>query len=162
MSITKEQFKATLSQWASGITVVTTLHPTAKIHAITVSAFSSISLDPPLIMVAIAQKAEAHDLIAQAKVFGVMMLHSEQSEVSQQAAGFAGKEGHQLPNCPYAAQVTGAPILENCLAWLDCTLYAAYPGGDHTIYIGQVMATGTQPGQPLLWYDRHYRQLQLS
>jgi flavin reductase (DIM6/NTAB) family NADH-FMN oxidoreductase RutF len=160
MSVTKEQFKATLSQWASGITVVTTLHPTANLHAITVSAFSSISLEPPLIMVAIAQKAEAHDLIAQAKVFGVMILNSQQPEISQQAAGFTGKEGHQLPGSGYGPKITGAPILADCLAWLDCTVYAAYPVGDHTIYVGQVMATGTQPGQPLLWYDRDYRQVQ--
>jgi flavin reductase (DIM6/NTAB) family NADH-FMN oxidoreductase RutF len=158
MNITKEEFKQTLSCWASGVTIVTTRREDG-IHAMTASSFSSLSLDPPLIMLAVSKKTRTHNQIAEQRCFGVMILHSGQQEVSNCGAGFRGEEGNYLTGISFEEAITGAPILKDCLAWLDCSLYASHDGGDHTIYVGKVEATGCHEGAPLLWFNRGYQQL---
>jgi flavin reductase (DIM6/NTAB) family NADH-FMN oxidoreductase RutF len=147
-----------MSCWASGITVITTKREDGLL-AMTASSFTSLSAEPPLILVAVNKNVRIHDPIAEQKAFGVMILSSEQEEVSNCGAGFRGHEGNFLLGVPFYQAVTGAPILEKSLAWMDCSLYATYEGGDHTIYVGKIEATGAQEGEPLLWYSRGYRKL---
>lgn len=156
MHITKELFKQTMSRWASGITIVTTRRGEG-LNAMTATAFSSISAEPPLVMVAINKHNHTHALIEEQRAFGIMILKNGQEEISNGGAGFRGAEGHFLLGTPFRVERTGAPILIDCLAWLDCALYASYDGGDHTIYLGKVEATGTNEGEPLLWYGRGYQ-----
>lgn len=158
MAITRDQFKETLSRWASGITVVTTRRE-GGVHGMTASAFSSLSIDPPLITVAVDKRTRTHKRIEEEKCFGVMILRTGQDELSNMAAGFRGEEGNYLPGYTHRQEVTGAPILDDALAWMDCSLYASYDGGDHTIYVGKIEATGVGEGEPLLWFNRGYRQL---
>jgi flavin reductase (DIM6/NTAB) family NADH-FMN oxidoreductase RutF len=158
MAVTKEQFKQTMSCWASGITIVTTKHED-RLLAMTASSFTSLSAEPPLILVAVNKSARTHPKIPEQRAFGVMILASNQEEVSSYGAGFYGQEGNFLPGVAFHQEITGAPILNECLAWMDCSLYAAYDAGDHTIYIGKIEATGSQHGDPLLWYSRGYRRL---
>jgi flavin reductase (DIM6/NTAB) family NADH-FMN oxidoreductase RutF len=158
MSITRDQFKQTLSCWASGVTVITTRREDG-IHGMTASSFCSLSLDPPLIMIAVAKKNRTHEKIEEQRAFGVTILNSDQEDISSRAAGFQGDEGNHLTDVPYHQEVTGAPILDNSLAWLDCSLHASYDGGDHTIFVGKVEATGVNEGEPLLWYSRGYKKL---
>ncbi|MEW6735784.1 MAG: flavin reductase family protein [Acidobacteriota bacterium] len=158
MAITKEEFKQTFSHWASGITVITTRRE-GGIHAMTASSFCSLSLEPPLIMVAVAKHTRTHGRIVEQQAFGVMILNTEQEAISSQGAGFHGEEGNYLLGIPYHQEITGAPILDKSLAWMDCSLHASYDGGDHSIFVGKVEATGSCEGEPLLWYSRGYRQL---
>ena len=158
MAITRDEFKLSLSRWASGITVITTKREDG-IHGMTASAFASVSLDPPLIMVAVGKHNRTHSRIAEQQAFGVMILHTGQEEISNRAAGFQGEEGNFLLGVPHHFGATGAPILDDCSAWLECSLYASYDGGDHTIYVGKIEATGVHDGEPLLWYGRGYRRL---
>jgi flavin reductase (DIM6/NTAB) family NADH-FMN oxidoreductase RutF len=158
MAITKEDFKQTMSCWASGITVVTTKHEDG-LFAMTASSFTSLSADPPLILVAVNKNARIHPKIAEQKSFGVMILDSNQEDISSAGAGFKGGDGHLLPGIAFHQEVTGAPILNESLAWMDCSLDASYEAGDHTIYIGKIEATGSSKGDPLLWYSRGYRKL---
>ncbi len=158
MAVTKEQFKQTMSCWASGITIITTKHEDGML-AMTASSFTSLSAEPPLILVAVNKTARIHPKIAEQKAFGVMILASNQEETSSCGAGFRGPEGNFLAGIAFHQKITGAPILNDCLAWLDCSLYASHDAGDHTIYIGKIEATGSQEGEPLLWYSRGYRRL---
>ena len=100
-----------------------------------------------------------HSYLQEAQSFGVQLLASGMEELSNRCAGLQGEDGHWLNDVPHRTEVTGAPILEGMLAWLDCSLWRTYDGGDHTIFVGEIQAGGAQDGWPLLWFNRGYRQL---
>lgn len=158
MPIDSHTFKEVLSRWASGITVVTCGTPEG-LHGMTASSFCGVSLDPPLILVCVDRRNRTHRLIREAGVFGVHILGSHMQEISDRCAGFLGEEGHQLRDVEYGTKVTGAPILEGTLAWMDCVLTQAHEAGDHTIYVGEIQAAGATEGTPLLWFERGYHRL---
>lgn len=155
MFVSKEQFKQTMSNWASGITIITTCREEGLL-AMTASSFTSLSIEPPLILVAVSKNTRTYKQIIKQKAFGVMILALGQEEISNCGAGFRGEEGNFLTGIPYHKEITGAPILDQCLAWMDCSLYATHDAGDHTIFIGKLEAVGSQSGEPLLWYGRGY------
>ncbi|MBN8724669.1 MAG: flavin reductase [Acidobacteria bacterium] len=158
MSVTKEQFKQTMSNWASGITIITTCREEGLL-AMTASSFTSLSIEPPLILVAVNKNSRTHKQILQQEAFGVMILALGQEEISNSGAGFYGEEGNFLVGVAYHKEITGAPILDQCLAWMDCSLYTTCDAGDHTIFIGKLEAVGSQSGEPLLWYGRGYYKI---
>jgi len=158
MPVSADEFRGALRRWASGVSIVTTRHESG-IRGITVSSFCSLSLDPPLILICIARGARSHDSIARQKAFAVNILGAGQRGLSDRAAGRSGEEGTRLDGMGYRAVVTGAPVLEDVLAWLDCTLVDRHPAGDHTIYIGRVEAAGAGSGGPLLYFRGAYRRL---
>lgn len=147
-----------MSRWASGVTVVTCRRP-GGIHGMTASAFCSVSLDPPLVLVCVARRNRTHQYIQEQGAFAVHILGTEMEELSNRCAGFRGEEGHWLDEVPHRAEATGAPVLEGALAWMDCSLWQAYDGGDHTIYVGEIQAGSAGDGAPLLWFERGYRQI---
>lgn len=153
-----DTFRAIMSRWASGVTVVTCRHH-GQVHGMTASAFCSVSLDPPLILICVDHRHRTHDYLKEQGAFGVHILHTGMAEVSDRCAGFRGEEGHWLVDVPTRAELTGAPILQQALAWMDCSLWQAYEGGDHTIYVGEIRAGGAAEGEPLLWFNRGYRRL---
>ena len=155
MPVAPGQFRDVLRLWASGVSIVTTRRA-GGIQGITVSSFTSLSLDPPLVLVCIEKRARCHDAIAAQRCFGVNILSAGQADLSDGAAGRRGVEGSWLAAAPHRTEVTGAPLLAGALAWLDCALEATHPGGDHTIYVGRVEAAGGVDGKPLLWFDRGY------
>jgi flavin reductase (DIM6/NTAB) family NADH-FMN oxidoreductase RutF len=159
MPITDEQFRRTMGQWASGVTVITTLHP-GGIHGMTASSFCSVSLHPPLILVCVDHRNRTHAYLEESRVFCVHILAEGQEELSQRCAGRLGDAGKELQGVPYHAGVTGAPILDGCLAWADCRILHTHDGGDHTIFVGQIEATGEdETARPLLYWRGRYRRL---
>ena len=156
--VTAEQFRNALKNWASGVSVLTTRRD-GGIRGITVSSFCSLSLDPPLILVCIDRKSPSHDLIAQQGCFAVNILRQEQQQISDMAAGRLGEGSAHLEGVSFHSEATGAPILDDSLAWLDCRLAGSHREGDHTIYVGQVEASGGREGQPLLYYSGSYRAI---
>lgn len=158
MPVDPGQFRDVLRLWASGVSVVTTRRP-GGIQGITVSSFTSLSLEPPLILVCIEKRARTHAAIEVQRCFGVNILSAGQVDLSDRAAGRRGVEGCWLEASPHRTAVTGAPLLAGALAWLDCALEAAHPGGDHTIYVGRVEAASGTDGKPLLWFNRNYAGL---
>ena len=164
MTISSEQFRNALRLHPAGVTIVTIKAPSQEQpHGLTVSAFSSISPEPPLIMVAIDHRASGHELLEEeGAVFAVNILTQEMSELSNRFAWI--KDEDRFATGDWGTAVTGAPILQNALAWLDCTIYDRYEAGTHTIYLGKVEASGT-PGDgkcPLLYWNRGYRALKTS
>jgi flavin reductase (DIM6/NTAB) family NADH-FMN oxidoreductase RutF len=145
-----------MRRWASGVSVVTT-RAGGGIRGITVSSFASLSLRPPLVLICISRKAVSHRLIRTQRRFAVNVLKAGQRRLADLAAGRFGERGNRLEGVPHRKGVTGAPILLGCLAWIECSLVASHPGGDHTIFVGRVRAAGRSSGRPLLYFGGDYR-----
>ncbi|MEM6281912.1 MAG: flavin reductase family protein [Chloroflexota bacterium] len=156
MPISPDDFKSTMRQFSAGVTIVTA-KAGEDVHGMTVSAFVSVSAEPPLISVIINNKASAHKLLQQEDaVFAVNILKDDQQELSN---NFAWGEGDRFAMGNWTTGLTGAPVLADALAWLDCTIYDRYVAGSHTIYIGEVQATNvlTTDESPLIYWNRDYR-----
>jgi flavin reductase (DIM6/NTAB) family NADH-FMN oxidoreductase RutF len=159
MSISSKDFRDALRHFPSGVTVVT-IKADDKVHGLTVSAFASVSPDPPLVAVIIDHRHHAFELLEEeGAVFAVNILHQDQVELSNRFAWLKDQDRFKEGNWQVAA--TGAPVLADALAWLDCTIYTSHQAGTHTIYVGLVQASQVaQPGKhPLVYWNRGYRQL---
>ena len=158
MTVSADDFKSALQLWASGVTVVTTQSEKFGVQGMTVSAFSSVSVDPPQILVCINDRADTGDGIDESQCFAVNVLTTEQLETSNQFAGGTSQQ-QRFANADWSAGVTGAPLLNNSLMTLDCTVVEKVRAGTHWIIIGEVQACECRSGEPLLYYRSAYRQL---
>lgn len=161
MPISSEVYRDALRHFPSGVTIVT-IYLQGSIHGLTVSAFASISPTPPLIMVAIDNRHRAQTLLqSPGAVFAVNILRQDQAELSNRFAWV--KDEDRFDAGDWGTALTGAPVLRDALAWLDCTIYAYYATGTHTIYVGEVQAsqTPTPDEAPLVYWNRQYRALHL-
>ncbi len=161
MNIDTENFRDALRHFPAGVTIVTVKTPNEpEPHGLTVSAFSSISPNPPLVMVTIDHRNYAHTLLQQeGATFTVNFLAHDQEALSNRFAWV--KDEDRFAEGDWGTAVTGAPILKNALAWLDCTIHERYEAGTNTIYIGKIQASGVpRPDEkPLIYWNRGYRQL---
>jgi flavin reductase (DIM6/NTAB) family NADH-FMN oxidoreductase RutF len=147
-------FKKTLGQWASGVTIVTVDHDGAP-RGMTASSFTSLSLNPPLVMFAVAQTAHFHSIISGAKRFGVNILAKDQDAYSNH---FAGRPDEGLKITWIDAE--GIPFLDGSLAHIACQFEEAFPGGDHTIFVGRITHSQVWPERsPLLFHTGKYKIL---
>lgn len=161
MTISSEQFRDALRHFPSGVTVVT-INSGEQIHGLTVSAFASVSPEPPLIAVIIDHRHRAHALLErEGAVFAVNILRQDQIHLSDRFAWVEDED--RFLEGSWTTEVTAAPVLADALAWLDCTILSRHVAGTHTIYVGEVQASGVpQPdGPPLVYWNRGYRQLEL-
>lgn len=154
-SVGPDEFKQALRQFTSGVTVVTTMANDLK-FGVTVSAFSSLSLDPPLVLICIDKSAGAHDAIASAKRFVVNILAEDQVELSNR---FASRAADKFEGVDWREGKLGLPVLGGVLAAVECELHESLPGGDHTIFVGRVVDTETSEGGPLLYGQGLYRRI---
>ena len=156
MSIEQTEFRQALGHFASGVTVITTQHQ-GQLHGTTVSSFCSLSLRPPLVLVGIDLSANIHDLIIASEVFAVNILAEHAETLSRH---FARRIPDKFSNISYRLGQLGVPLLDDALTGLECRLVTRYPGGDHSIFIGEVVSTRTQPHyQPLLYFRSGYGRL---
>ena len=154
--IDQATFRYVLGHFASGVTVITTSADEAY-HGITVSSFCSLSLDPPLVLICIDRRVRTHEIIAQAGAFAVNILPEDGESLSRH---FASRVEDKFASVAYHLGTTGAPLLDKALATLECRLYAQLPGGDHTIFVGEVVAANARDDtEPLLYYRSGYRRL---
>lgn len=158
MSVDVQDFKNALAHWATGVTVVTTCSGQQHV-GITASSLTSLSLDPPQILICVARRLFTHKAIQETGAFAVNILNVEQLQWGMRFAGLISEQADRFAGIDYTTAVTGCAILPGVLGWLDCTLRHAYDGDDHTIFVGEVVAAGFQPGAPLLYFNRHWRQL---
>jgi flavin reductase (DIM6/NTAB) family NADH-FMN oxidoreductase RutF len=159
MTVTAQAFRDALRHFPAGVTVVT-IKSGEEIHGLTVSAFVSVSPEPPLIAVIIDHKHRAHRLLERpGAVFAVNILGAGDEATSERFAW--GPEPERFAAASWTAAVTGAPILPEAVAWLDCTIASRHAAGTHTIYVGTVQASAVPrpEGEPLLYWNRGYRQL---
>ena len=157
VSIDQDAFKRALRGWASGVTVVTS-RAGDKVHGMTVSAFSSVSVDPPLVLVCANQGSMTHSVIEEGGIFAVNILAEHQQDVSNLFAS-SKNESSRLERVAWTAGETGAPLIDGALATIECKVHRAHREGSHTIYIGEVQAVRTSDAPPLLYYQGGYRSL---
>lgn len=142
--------------WATGVTVVTAQHQGVR-HGMTVSSFTSVSVDPPLVLVSLQQQARTHGLVLASAAFGVTILQISQQEAAERFAGRLEKELGRFGDLQTFTLETGVPFLADGLAVFDCRVVEVYPVGDHTLFIGEVVALGTlNVGEPLVYFNRGY------
>ena len=154
-------FRNALGLFATGVTVVTSGRP-PNFHGMTVNAFSSLSLDPPLVLVCVDKKANMLDELRDTGAFTLNILSADQERLSSYFADSKRPLGPQeFADIPYTLGETGTPHLPGAICSLDCVVHSVAPGGDHDIYVGEVKALALNSDQdPLLFYAGRYRGLQ--
>ncbi|HEX2224865.1 MAG TPA: flavin reductase family protein [Thermoanaerobaculia bacterium] len=160
--ISSEEFRNALRHFPAGVTIVT-IRSGERTHGLTVSAFASVSADPPMIMIIIEERHRAHALLQEeGATFAVNILGQDQSELSNRFAW--NKDEDRFAVGAWGTAATGAPILTDAVAWLDCRIHARYPAGSHTIYVGLVEASNVPEPEaaPLIYWNRAYRKLRLG
>ena len=157
MSITNDEFRLALSHFASTVTVVTTELESGHPAGITVTAFSSLSLEPPLILVCIDHSARIHDRLPKGSHFAVNMLEESQEVISRR---FASSRTDPFEGLDFDRSAHGCPLLRDVLATLECRVVDRLPGGDHTIVVGKVLAMDVSDRKPLLYFRSGYTRLQ--
>lgn len=162
MSSLVQTFKDAMSHFATGVTIVTTSDGTDT-HGLTANAVCSVSLDPLLVLVCVERTLRSHELIERSGVFAVNILTLEHRPLAERFAGMVPDVEDRFEGITYRTAETGSPILPGVLAWLDCRVWAAYDGGDHTIFVGEVVdADVPDEGEPLLYCRRNWSRLGTS
>lgn len=155
MPVDDAQFKMAMSHFASGVTIVTTEHD-GRPYGLTVASFASLSLHPPLVLVCIENTVKSLDAIKASKKFGVSILGSEQSDVSNR---FASRVDDKFAGTSTRRGELGVPLIDGALCSIECTLRDQLPGGDHTIFVGEVVGVQAREGAPLVYFRSGYRQI---
>jgi len=156
MSLDQDAFRAVLGRFASGVTIVTVRGAKGRDYGMTVSAFSSVSLDPPLVMVCIGEDSSLKPMIAEATHYGVSILASPQEPLSRRFAA----HGERFDGIGFARGESGVALIDGALAYMECRIFARHRAGDHTIVIGEVEAASVADQRPLLYYRGGYAQLE--
>jgi flavin reductase (DIM6/NTAB) family NADH-FMN oxidoreductase RutF len=151
----RPDFFAVMSSFASGVTVVTTVL-NGKPMGLTVSAFTSLSADPMLVLVSVDRRGASHDALIAAGAFAVNILAEGQADLSTR---FASKVEDKFEGVPYQLGPNGLPLLDGALAYVECRTAETLPGGDHTIFVGAVLGGAANAGSPLLYFRRGYHKL---
>ena len=147
---TPEAFKAAMRHFPTGVTVVTSLRD-GEPRGVTVSAFSSVSVDPPLVLICINREARSYLVISESKVFCVNILAGDQQHLAER---FASKiRENQFEGVPYDVDATGAAIIRGAVAYLDCEVAEEHHAGSHSVFIGRVLSCAARPGSPLGYYN---------
>jgi flavin reductase (DIM6/NTAB) family NADH-FMN oxidoreductase RutF len=154
------EFRHALAQFATGVTVITAERAPGKVHGMTANSFTSVSLDPLLLLICVAQHAQLLPMVKAKKSFGVNVLKQEQEAISRYFA-----QTEDLPQVEaelgirYRWTSSGIPLLEGALVHLACNVVSSYIAGDHTIFIGEVESIEVYDGEPLLYFRRNYRRI---
>jgi flavin reductase (DIM6/NTAB) family NADH-FMN oxidoreductase RutF len=157
MSIDSRAFRNALGRFTTGICVITASPRGLVPLGMTVNSFCSVSLEPPLVLWSLQNNSDCYPAFQAADHFTINVLTQEQQALSQQ---YAKKGQHQLLPEHYRIGRSGAPVLRDCLASFECSLWRRYEGGDHELLVGQVIDFESRPtGKPLLFYSGSYREL---
>jgi len=158
MEIARDALRRVLGTYATGVSIVMT-KSRGTIHGLTVNSFTSVSLDPPLILVCIDRMTATYPLMKESRIFSVNILSNVQESLSKLFSD-PGNKSSMLQGLEYREEVTGAPILLGVLGFLDCSVEATYQWGDHDIFLAKVekFGLGTE-ADPLLYYRGGYRSL---
>lgn len=159
-AFTSRDLRTALGTFATGVTVVTTCGATPP-YGMTANAFSAVSLDPPLVLVCVKSESQGSESIRRNGVFVVNILTAEQEPLSRYFSSSDRTRGvDAFSRIPHRTVATGAPVLNDTMAYLDCCLHGTYPAGDHVIVIGEVRALGIDAtAPPLLFHGGQYRRL---
>jgi flavin reductase (DIM6/NTAB) family NADH-FMN oxidoreductase RutF len=151
-------FRDAASRFASGVTLAAATHE-GMTHAITATAFASLSLDPPLVLLALDRAGQLIGLVRGSGCVGLSVLSDEQEAIGRRASIPGRAPRPLMKEAPTTTAVTGAPLLLGAVAWFDCEVDSISEHGDHAIIVGRVVAAASTEGEPLLYYARRYHRL---
>jgi flavin reductase (DIM6/NTAB) family NADH-FMN oxidoreductase RutF len=158
--LTALEFRKALGHFTTGVTVVTVEREPGKIHGMTANSFTSVSLDPMLILVCVDQRAKLLSFLEKKKRFGISVLKAGQEAISEYfAKGEQSAEAEERLSIRYRRTSSGIFVLENTLLHLSCNLVASHVAGDHTIFVGEVEDAEIHEGEPLLYFRGEYRRI---
>ena len=156
MAISKDEFRAALARFPSGVTVVTSRDAEGRLHGITVSAFSSVSLAPPLVLVCIERETGSHHALSETENFVVNILGEGQEELSNR---FASRLEDKFGGVAHRPGLGEIPVLEAALVALECRMAYRHAGGDHTIFVGEIERAHVRDDKPLVYWHGDYRKI---
>ncbi|WP_410866068.1 flavin reductase family protein [Paraburkholderia sp. SIMBA_027] len=146
-----------LGQFATGVTIITTRSPDGRAVGITANSFSSVSLDPPLVLWSLARSSSSYAAFAAARYWAIHILAQEQEALSGR---FASRGIDRFAGVPTRNGIGDTPLIEGCVGWLQCERAVQYDGGDHAIFLGEVRSfTQRQDAAPLVFHGGQYRRL---
>ena len=157
MTVTPDEFRSVLGRFPSGVTVVTTKAPDGSDSGMTVSAFSSVSLEPPLVLICIEKTASAYEALIESTGFVVNILSASQEQIARR---FAIVDIDRFEGIGYSRSQNGFAVLDDALGLIECSTVAQHDAGDHTVIVGEVEAARAGTGTPLLYYRGGYAQLE--
>jgi flavin reductase ActVB len=153
----RTRFKDAMARFPSGVTITTTVDATGQPHGFTASAFSSVSLDPPLVSVCLARSATCHPVFAECTRFAVNVLRPEHTAL---AGRFALRGADKFPDSGFRLTDAGMVVLDQALITLECQVHARHEAGDHTILVGEVLRTRLDTGDPMVFFGRGFHRLE--
>ncbi len=154
-----EQVRQAMRSWTSGVTVVTAAYAGEQ-HGMTVNSFTSVSLDPPLVIVSLQDNTHTRQLVFDAQAFGVTILSSGQQDIADRFAGRTANSARRMSTVETETMLTGAPLIRGGLAYFDCRVVQSVPAGSNTMFIGEVVAVrGFDMNEPLAYHNRLYRRV---
>lgn len=156
LSVTPESLREVSGLFPTGIAVVTARASGGELYGVTINSFSSVSLDPPLVLFSLWRGLHTLDALLSTQAFAIHFLRDDQHHLSKR---FARSRSSKWDDVPYRDGVTGSPVLEPALALMECTLYAQYDGGDHVIIVGRVAHLEKEPGDPLVFFRGRYHTI---
>jgi flavin reductase (DIM6/NTAB) family NADH-FMN oxidoreductase RutF len=156
VSLDPDTFRSVLGRFASGVTIVTATADGRDV-GLTISAFASLSLEPPRVLICVDRAASMHAVLFRAAHFAVSILAADQEALARR---FSSVDDDRFDGVGYGRGQTGAALIEEALATLECRKVDAFAGGDHTIFVGEVEAAHTRSAAPLLYYRGGYAQLE--
>ncbi len=149
-------FRRACGAFATGITVATVMGHDGKPHGMTANSFTSVSLNPPLVLICVAHKAATHGPFSNAKAFAINILADNQQDLSVR---FASTHPNRFEGLDWRPGPLGAPLLSGALAVLECEMRQTIEAGDHTIFLGEARSASVAEGQPLLYFSGRYAEL---
>ena len=154
--VTAEHFRRACGRFATGITIATVLDATGKPHGLTVNSFTSVSLEPPLVLICLGHRVAAMAHFRDAAHFGINVLAWDQQELSDT---FARKGHDRFHGLEWRQGKTGVPLLPGVMAAFECAAYSRIPMGDHDIFVGEAVAVEVHEKPPLVYFASSYRSL---
>jgi len=151
-----QHLRNVFGHFATGVTVITTQDKSGAPSGLTANAFTSLSLDPPLVLICVDKKAQCYSCFEESKLFAVNFLGEEQEKIARR---FATKGAEKFSGITWHRGNNGLPLLDGAIGYIECKIVQGHDGGDHTIYVGEVLGASASGERPLLFFKGRYRRL---
>jgi flavin reductase (DIM6/NTAB) family NADH-FMN oxidoreductase RutF len=159
MALTRDDYRRLIGCFATGVTIITMARG-EEVRGMTANAVTSVSLDPLLLLICVDKRTITHEFLEEAQAFAVNILAEDQEQVSRALASHDSEDARRLIGYRYHPGQTGSPILDDCLAFVECQVTEVLPGGDHSIFIGRVEAGEVmREVPPLIFFRGKYNRL---
>ena len=157
--VSSDLFRRACGQFATGVAVAGVTDPSGHPHALTINSFTSVSLQPPLILICLAHSVASIDVFHSRPHFGLSFLNDSQTDISER---FARYTDDRFEGCGWHPGTFGSPLIEGAIATLECALVRWFTAGDHDVFLGEVLDAQVFPGKPLLYFASVYGRLGLD